>query len=35
MSYRKARTQHVEISVWLTYSTYRNPAKKSLSTTQQ
>jgi len=36
MSYRKARTRHNEISLWLTYSTYRNTAGKNcLSTTQQ
>ena len=28
MSYRKARTEHSEITVWLTYSTYQNPAEK-------
>jgi len=28
MSYRKARTQHNEISLWLTCSTYRNPTEK-------
>jgi hypothetical protein len=34
MSYRKARTLHDEISLWLTYSTYHNPAdkKKTVST---
>jgi len=28
MSYRKSRTQHDEISLWLTYSTNHNPAGK-------
>jgi len=28
MSYRKARTQCNEISLWLTHSTYHNPAEK-------
>ena len=28
MNYRKARTQHDEISLWLTCSTYHNPAEK-------
>ena len=27
-SVRKARTQHEKISLWLTYSTYHNPAEK-------
>jgi len=31
MGYRKARTQHDEIRLWLTYSTYHNPAEKSMS----
>ena len=35
--YRKGRTQHDEMSLWLTYSTYRYPAekrkKRCLSTT--
>jgi len=37
MGYRKARNQHDEISLWLTYSTYYNPSgkKQCLSTTQQ
>jgi hypothetical protein len=28
MSYRKARNQHNEISLLLTYNTYHNPAEK-------
>jgi hypothetical protein len=28
MSYKKARTQHDEISLWLTNSTHHNPAEK-------
>jgi hypothetical protein len=28
MIYRKERTHHDEIRVWLTYSTYHNPAEK-------
>jgi len=27
-TYRKARTQHNEISLWLTYSTYHNPKER-------
>jgi len=37
IGYRKVRTQHDEISLWLTYSTYHNLAgkKQCLSITQQ
>jgi hypothetical protein len=28
MNYRKGRTLHDEITSWLTYSTYHNPAEK-------